>query len=423
MEPWNFEGGRLLIVHGVESSLETLSRRLQEAGHTTIVAQNGRHALSIVSMEAPDLVILDVHAPQVDGEQFLTALKADGHLTDIPVILLAPAGEVDVVERCLALGAEDFLFAPFSPTPLKAQVRDYLQISRRRRQERQLRDRETLLKMERDLQTGRSIQAGFLPSELPQPEGWEVAVCFDPAREVAGDFYDAFTLTQGRRIGLVIADICDKGVGAALFMALVRSLIRAYAQHHYSIHWTDVLDEGFVSARAGRQRLAPSTGTMALKNAMDLTNEYIVSNHAESTMFATVFFAVLDPASGQVTYVNGGHNPPAIIGMVDGQLAIKARLMPTGPAVGMFPGVDFKIGQMELAPGDTLFSFTDGVTDAKNPNGERFGEERMLDLILQPTTSVKSLLDRVHGELCAHITDCSQFDDITMLAVQRRPEL
>ena len=104
----------------------------------------------------------------------------------------------------------------------------------------------------------RKIQESFLPDVLPQPAGWEIAARFHPAREVAGDFYDSFQLTQGRRVALVIADVCDKGVGAALFMALFRSLYRAYSQQNYSMRWTAVMDEGFTPARAAAARASVS---------------------------------------------------------------------------------------------------------------------------------------------------------------------
>jgi phosphoserine phosphatase RsbU/P len=134
-------------------------------------------------------------------------------------------------------------------------------------------------------------------------------------------------------------------------------------------------------------------------------------------MFATTFFAVLDPATGQLNYVNGGHNPPVLIG-ADG---IKDRLKPTGPAPGILPNVDYHIGQAQMEPGDILFTFTDGVTDAKNPAGQMFTEKRMLALIEPPAESARALLDRVDDAVRAHISTANQFDDITMLAARRSP--
>ncbi|HLF27898.1 MAG TPA: SpoIIE family protein phosphatase [Anaerolineae bacterium] len=274
---------------------------------------------------------------------------------------------------------------------------------------------------EHELEVGRRIQAGFLPDQLPQLPGWEIAARFQAAREVAGDFYDAFALSSGKRMGLVIADVCGKGVGAALFMALFRSLIRAFADQHYSLSWLDVLSDDASASResssVGRRRALLSTGTAALKSAIDLTNRYIVRNHRRDSMFATVFFGVLDPATGQLMYINAGHNPPLIIGPA----GITAHLKPTGPAVGLMPGVEFGIEQVELARGDVLLAFTDGVPDARSPAGEFFAEERLLSLVQAPAASATALLELIYTAVRRHIAGADQFDDITMLALRRQP--
>ncbi len=284
---------------------------------------------------------------------------------------------------------------------------------------------------ERELEIGRQIQAGFLPQELPQPAGWEIASRFEAAREVAGDFYDAFALSGGKRIGLVVADVCGKGVGAALFMALFRSLIRAFAEQHYSLGWMDALRvSGSLLASpdpsatlrtrtgsVGRRRALLATGTTALKNAIDHTNNYIARNHGWTHMFATIFFGVLDPVTGSLMYINGGHEPPIVVGPA----GVKADLDPTGPAVGLFPGLEFRIEQVDLEPGDILLAFTDGVTDAHNPRRELFTRERLVALAQQPAPSAAALLDRIQAQLGEHIAGAEQFDDMTMLAVRRKP--
>ena len=276
---------------------------------------------------------------------------------------------------------------------------------------------EALLKLERDVQIGRDIQLSFLPKTLPEVSGWELAARFEPAREVAGDFYDAFPLNQGRRLGLVIADVCDKGVGAALFMALFRSLIRAFSQQHYSVSWMGDEQTDFLSSPVtDRRRSIPSTGTTALKNAMTLTNNYIITNHGDTSMFATMFFGVLDPVSGVLSYITGGHCPPWLFN----ETGVKQRLTPTGPAVGMVPDVDFAIQQVTFAPGDMLLAFTDGVPEARDAAGAFFTEARLRTLIDNPTpASAEELVARIHTELTAHIGTAVQFDDITMLAVRR----
>lgn len=412
------EQGTLLVALENEGRRERLRRQLEESGFRVLTAGSTDEAATVVRGQEPDVVVVDALLPPSGAESFIQTMQAEPISAAIPLIVLARDGSTDEVQRCLDAGAADFLYEPFSPAALKAQVADYAAISSRRRQDLRRVERDVLLKIERDVQIARRIQEGFLPSELPQPEGWEIAARFHPAREVAGDFYDCFQLTQGRRIALVIADVCDKGVGAALFMALFRTLYRAYAQQNYSMRWTDVMEDNFVRGAGARQRLTPQTGTLALKNAMNLTNDYMLRNHAEANMFATTFFGVLDPMSGQFSYVNGGHNPPVVMAQ-DGTL--KSRLKPTGPAPGMLPDVDYRVDQVMLEPGDVLFAFTDGVTDAKDPAGHLFTEKRMLTLIEEPTESATALLDYVDQTLRTHISTAVQFDDITMLALRRSP--
>jgi sigma-B regulation protein RsbU (phosphoserine phosphatase) len=295
-----------------------------------------------------------------------------------------------------------------------------------------LRREQEFIKLEQDVHVARRIQAGFLPNQLPNVEGYEIAASFQPAREVAGDWYDAFMMTQNRRLGFVIADVVDKGVPAALFMALVRSLTRAFAQQNYSVDWTAMLsDEGGKGKRgsddlsdiAGRRgrgqtrvRAMPSAGTMSLYNAVSLANSYILENHAEDNMFATLFFGMLNPDTGQVMYINAGHNPPFIVGS-DG--TVKASLPNSGAAVGMFPNIDYRIEEAMLEPGDTLYMYTDGVTEARNAAGEFLTEKGLLKLLDAPVPSAEALLAKVQSYLDDFMHGAVQADDITMLAVRR----
>jgi phosphoserine phosphatase RsbU/P len=265
-----------------------------------------------------------------------------------------------------------------------------------------LRQREQeLLRFERDLQIGRSIQTGFLPDRLPEVEKWELGARFLPAREVSGDFYDAFPLPEGH-LGVVVADVCDKGVGAALFMALVRSLIRAYVQQRYA-----------AGADAGG-----TDAVDALRESLNLTNSYIGQNHAQMNMFATLFSAVLDTATGRLVYVNCGHNSPILFG--GGR--VKARLVPTGPAVGLVPGIEFGVGETLVEPGNLLLAFTDGVTDARDADGRFYGEPRILAALQEtpPANGVEHLLRQLQEDLLGHIGVAAQYDDITMLALRRQ---
>lgn len=271
--------------------------------------------------------------------------------------------------------------------------------------------------LERDLEIGRQIQASFLPEEIPQFPGWEIAARFQPARQVAGDFYDLFPLVQNRRLGLVIGDVCDKGVGAALFMALFRTLIRAFAQQHYALRWMDVLSEDGPAGNTRNGRpILPSTGTSALRNAMELTNKYIANTHGTTSMFATIFLGVLDPSNGELLYVNGGHEFPILVNSA----GIRERLEPTGPLVGIIPGAQFEIESVGIEPGDTLVAFTDGVTEAQNAAGEFFGRERLYALLARPASTASELLDAIQSSVREFAGDADPSDDIALLAVRRQ---
>ena len=135
-------------------------------------------------------------------------------------------------------------------------------------------------------------------------------------------------------------------------------------------------------------------------------------------MFATLFFGMFDPRNGELAYINAGHNPPFIVGQ-DGE--IKAKLTSTGPAVGMFPGVDFQIEYGKIEPGDTLFAYTDGVTEARAPNGDFLTEKRLVELLSDPVSSAAEIIDRIDNTLKNFIADAEPFDDITMIAINRKP--
>jgi serine phosphatase RsbU (regulator of sigma subunit) len=252
--------------------------------------------------------------------------------------------------------------------------------------------------LEREFEIGREIQSSFLPHALPQPHGWEIAASLKSAREVSGDFYDAFKLTDDR-IGLVIADVCDKGLGAALFMTLFRSLIRA------------VSNIDFFSNAANAGTMTPGR---RIKNAISFTNKYIAETHGHTSMFCTIFFGILDTHSGTLIYVNGGHIPPVVIN----QSGVKKTLRVTGPAVGLDLEASFNIGEATLEPGDTLFAHTDGLTDTINADGEYYSVENIIPLLTgeQP---LSSMLDQIQTQILEFSNGTAQVDDITLLSVRR----
>ena len=247
---------------------------------------------------------------------------------------------------------------------------------------------------ERDLEIGREIQSGFFPQFMPTIPGWELSTYFKAARQVSGDFYDVFPIGKTKYFGIVVADVCDKGVGAALFMVLLRSLIRFYSEQNQK----EVLVEEMLDS-------------MALR-----VNNYIVNNHGQSNMFATLVLSILDPESGKLYYVNGGHDSPVL---VDANGQIKNLLIPTGPAFGFSTEIPFEHGAIDFKPGDLLLSFTDGFTEARNLAGDFYSEERFLLEAAKEWPSAYSAVRHFEVDVFSHIGGYVQLDDLTLVALRR----
>jgi len=246
------------------------------------------------------------------------------------------------------------------------------------------------------------MQTSLLPAAPPEVPGWQIAATLRPARETSGDFYDFIPL-PGDRLGLVIADVADKGMGAALYMALSRTLIRTYA-----VNYPDRPD---LALRAASERILADT---------------------EAHLFVTVFYGILDTASGTLKYCNAGHPAPYLLSAEPGG-AIQA-LPGRGMALGVVEGTDWGHTVIQLPPGAMLLLYTDGVIDAHNSQGERFGSERMLDVARGILGSARGVLGSVQanqGHLAQAVQeglleqlqqfsgDESQFDDITVMTILR----
>ena len=388
LRPGTNEPARILVVDDNEANRDLLIRRLQRQGHHTATAENGRIALDMLAHGSFDLILLDIMMPEMNGFEVLEHLKADDALRHVPVIMISALDDAESVSKGIALGADDHLPKPFDRQILNARVTASLAKKR-------LHDREQLYarSLEREMDIAREIQAGFLPRRLPVRDGWDLAAWFEPARRVAGDFYDAFEIAGGR-LAVVLADVCDKGVGAALFMALFRSLVRAL----------------------GERLLTPDgdPGSEACRLIGDVNN-YIARPHERANMFATMFFGSLDLASGELVYVNAGHEPP----LITGPQGVRARLAPTGPAVGMLADMDFQAAKVVLGNGEALVAFTDGVTDSHNADGALFGDARLRELVTAPAGSAQAMVQRIQSAVQAHAGDVPAFDDVTLLVVQR----
>lgn len=345
---------------------------------------------------------------ETDGESVRMAVRRLRRWAGAPIVVVWTVTEFAALEEHVRIG-HDYLVPPFLPALVGARLHSCSERAGLGRTLREADARAELMGYEKELEIGREIQAGFLPESLPVPEGWEIDVRFRPARQVAGDFYDVFEISRGRRLALVVADVCDKGVGAALFMALIRSLLRHTAENSGLQHLV-------AAGRTGGSRRIPVVGATPLLNAVTATNGYLTRNHLRQGYFATLFFGVLDPVTGSLVYINGGHNPPLLL-PADGSPPVALEV--TGPAVGVLPDCVFTLGYAQVNPGDTLFVFTDGVPEARCPNGSFLGDERMLELLAGNRVSGKDVVDRMDLAVREHTGTAEQHDDVTMLALHR----
>lgn len=389
---------RVLVVGHDAGDRDTLSRQVQQEGYVVDAVGQGGEALEKLRAARFDLVLLDAQSSRTAGPRFLEALRNDAGLARVPVIVVSAADDLDVLAQCLESGADDYLPKVFRPAMLRARISAALDRGR-------LRDAQSLT---REMAVARSIQQDFLPESLPRARGVQLEAALFPARQVSGDFYDAFMLPPSGTIVLVVGDVCDKGVGAALFMALFRSLIRASA---------DPVGGGAIQMIGGRrtlvrQSLEAATPADLLTRVAGFTNDYIARLHGRTNMFATVFLAALSPPTGQFDYVNAGHEP-AIVIAGDGSTR---ELRPTGPALGLMPDAAFRADAGTLEPGHCLFAFTDGLVEARSPAGEVFGSERLQDALRANNTSAADLVRGVTAALHAFTRQAEPHDDVTLLA-------
>jgi serine phosphatase RsbU (regulator of sigma subunit) len=256
-----------------------------------------------------------------------------------------------------------------------------------------------LNRIEEELAVARRIQSSFLPRELPQPDGWRVAAYSRGAQAVGGDFFDCIELPEGR-LGLIVADACGKGVTAALFVALTRSLLRAASQAPWAFQGKATLDPNAV-----------------LSGAIQLTNDYMLREHGDNHMFVTLFYAVLEPRTGHLSYINAGHNPPLILSS-DG--ATVRELEVTTFPIGINPSQAFEIATATLAAGEVLFGFSDGITEALNAVGQMYSDERLVaELHAYAGIDADRFVETLIASVDQYVADAPQSDDITLLVVQR----
>ena len=375
--------GDILVVDDTPANLRLLSSMLIEQGYKVRSVINGQMALTATGAAAPDLILLDINMPEMNGYEVCERLKADEHTRDIPIVFISALDATQDKVKAFAVGGMDYITKPFQIEEVLARVETHLAL---RKLQKKLQD--TNRRFEQELALAGRVQANFLTSEIPEMPGWQLSVTLKPARETSGDFYDINPLSGGQ-LGLLVADVAGKGVGAALYMALNWSLLRTYVPEY------------------------PAQPELVY----EAVNRRILRD-TQAEMFVTAFYGILDPATGRLVYANAGHNPPFLISAQKG--GDVQKLAATGKPLGMFEDETWQQGIVQLAPGDVLVSYTDGVTEAQNAEDSLFGEERLLSCVRANVgQSATDIRDAIIKDVYKHMGYAPQYDDVTLLMLVR----
>ena len=320
--------------------LQRMRRKIRDGSYSFVFAQNGIEALARLHEDKEIVMVLsDINMPQMDGLTLLQQIpKVD---PDLRAVIISAYGDMKNIRTAMNRGAFDFVTKPIDFEDLEVTIERTLSNIAEWRDA--LLSRDKLVVLQNELDVASSMQQSILPTQFPKGPSYEVFGSMKPARSVGGDFFDIMRLENGK-IGVAIADVSGKGVIAALFMMSTRTLLKGAA-------------------------IGTSDPGAVLREVNNLLNE-----DNEAAMFVTILYAVYDPASGELTYANGGHNSPLIV-HADG----KSELLPLtdGIALGLVPDLEYREGSLTLTPGDTIVLYTDGVTEAMNGESEEFGNDRL----------------------------------------------
>jgi sigma-B regulation protein RsbU (phosphoserine phosphatase) len=375
--------GDILIVDDTPANLRLLSQMLREHGYHARPVPEGSLALAAAQAQPPDLILLDIRMAGLNGYEVCERLKAEDRTREIPIIFLSALDATEDKIRAFAAGGVDYVTKPFQVEEVLARIETHLAL---RRLQKQL--QEANQRMARELSLAGQIQASFLPQTLPRIAGWDLATALRPARETSGDYYDVIPL-EGGRLGILVADVVDKGVAAALYMALTWGLIRTYA--------AEQPDRPAEALQAVNRRLLADTG---------------------ASQFVTVFYGVVELASGALTYCNAGHCPPYVLPA--GNVAAPRPLARTGVPLGILEE-DCQEQIAELAPGDALVLYTDGVTEAQSDEQGPYGEQRLLEgITARLAWPAQKIVAEVMDDVLAFAGGGPR-DDMTLALLKRAP--
>jgi sigma-B regulation protein RsbU (phosphoserine phosphatase) len=372
----------VLLVDDAPANIQVVNSILKDI-YKIRIATNGPKALELAKVAPPpDLVLLDVMMPEMNGYEVCARLKSDPETREIPVIFLTGQTEVEDETRGFEVGAVDYIHKPFSPAVVKARVQTHLVLRGIREQLAQ-----QLLTIQKELETARQIQMSILPSEIPQIEGLDIAARYVPMTSVAGDFYD-FIVVDEKHIGILIADVSGHGMPAALIASMLKIALAAQAMHAAD----------------------PAQVLLGLNQA--LCGKF--QHH-----YVTAAYLFVDMAKHTLTYSGAGH-PPLLLwgGASEGVRAVEEN----GLFLGKFEFARYTSVELPLVSGGWGLVYTDGISETTNPAGVEFGSDSFKQfLVTEQSTSADQFADRLLEELSSWSGRGSGEDlddDITMVAVR-----
>jgi phosphoserine phosphatase RsbU/P len=370
---------RVLIVDDAKPNVDILVEALRHE-YKLGVALNGESALQSIERSQPDLVLLDILMPGIDGYEVCRRLRASPQTRELPVMFLSSLEEVQNKALGFEVGANDYLTKPFEILEVKARVRSLLKAKAYSDAVKE--------KTASELRIAREIQLGILPSDIASSTagtGIEIETFLEPAREVGGDLYEVLRTDDGRLV-VTIGDVSGKGIPAALFMAVTMTLLRTMGLRY----------------REPDEIVFQVSEALARQNSRE--------------MFVTLFCAVIDPASSLVTCASAGHPSLALVrpGSPPG-LPIES----TGGLAGIERGLKVTRQSMDLLPGDTLVLYTDGVTEAMNESDDLYGDERLLaHLAAEPGRTAAETVSGLVRSVRAFVGNREPADDMAILAIR-----
>lgn len=407
--------GRILVVDDEENNRDLLVRRLARAGHDASAAASGEEALAAINKEAPDLVLLDIMMPGLSGIETLTRLRRTHTAAQLPVIMATAKSEAGDIVEALKVGASDYVTKPLdfpvvlarieTQLALKQAVDRILQLQEdlRRRNEELIVANSAIKaangRMKSELEAAAKIQQALLPEKLPRFDRVRFAWAFHPWVELGGDILDVFH-ADPRHVAFYLLDVSGHGVPAAL---LATALSRVLTPHEDQSSPVRRVEAGFTQPRA-----VPPREVVAELNAR-------FPRLRGTTQFFTMVYALLDLETFELHYVRAGHPPPILVKACGTSEELGAE----SPAVGVMAEAEYREGTVPLSPGDRLYLYTDGVTEAMNDKREEFQIDRLAKILRKHASStLEESLEGVSAAVHAWCSPSKPGDDVSLLVLE-----